>query len=339
MTHPALHRLLAVALALLVGGCAAPTSVNVSTYEPVFRIKDDRVVPEFRAVSTTASISIEDGERVGNLYNITNNSNALVLVSRPAASPTQDALVYFEQKGDTSSIYRQSLSSQAKTTVSSERGLNMTPAFTPDGRYLVFSSDRSGEGQNLWRKRADGAGGVTQVTTSSAFDISPSVAADGETIVFQSHRLNNLEPSVWSVNMNGGLLTQLSDGMSPRVSPDGRRVAFVKQDSNSGRKQVWLMQIDGSGLTQLSDGSADDITPSWHPNGRYIVFASNASTTERGQPHFDIYLMRADGTERTRLTTNESHDDTPVFDRRGRSVIFRSNRGGSWNIYSFSPQL
>lgn len=339
MIEPVTHRLLAVLLVLVVTGCTTPSTVNVSTYEPVFRVKDDRVVPEFRSVRTTASISMEDGERVGDLYNVTNNASGLILVSRPAASPTQDVVVYFEQQGDTSSIFRQSLSSQAKTSVASERGLNLTPAFTPDGRYLVFSSDRSGEGQNLWRKRADGAGGVTQITTSSAFDIYPTVAADGETIIFQSHRLNSLAPSIWSVNMNGGLLTQLSDGLSPKVSPDGRRIAFVKADNKTGRKQIWLMQIDGSGLTQLSDGTADDITPSWHPNGRYIVFASNASTTERGQPHFDIYLMRADGTERMRLTTNESRDDSPVFDRRGRSVIFRSNRGGTWNIFSFSPIL
>ena len=138
--------------------------------------------------------------------------------------------------------------------------------------------------------------------------------------------------------MNGGLLTQLSPGYSPRVSPDGRRIVFVRKDS-SGKEQLWSMQIDASGLTQLSNGTSNDKDPSWHPNGRYIVFASDEAAPGSKAYDYNIWIMSTDGTRRERLTENASHDDAPTFERRGKNIIFRSSRGGQWNLFSFTPNL
>lgn len=337
-TGPMLKFSLVLFFALLYG-CASSDTVKVNTIVPKYKIDDDTVLVDFAKESTLAAKSIDDWTKVENLFNITGNESPSTFVSRPAASPTQDAIAYTVMSGNKGSIFRQASTSRAKTSITDADGLNISPSFTPDGQYLIFSSNRSGEGQDLWRKRADGAGGITQVTTSTAFDFSPSVAADGETIVFQSHRVNNLAGSVWSVNMNGGLLTQLSAGESPKVSPDGRRIAFVKSDPKSGKQSIWLMQIDGSGQTELSSGEFDDVDPSWHPSGRYIVFASNAARDEKGKGNYDIWMMNADGTNRVQLTSNISRDDAPVFDQSGRRVVFRSNRGGYWNLYAFEPNL
>ena len=327
-----------VTLATLYG-CATSNTVNVDALVPKYKVSKERVVADFDRERTIAAKTIDDWTRVENLFNITGNESSRIFVSKPAASPTQDAIVYAELQGDTSGIFRQATTSRAKTSITLPDGLNVTPSFTPDGQYLIFSSNRSGEGQDLWRKRADGAGGITQVTTSTAFDYSPSVATDGETIVFQSHRVNNLSAHIWSVNMNGGLLTQLSAGASPKVSPDGRRIAFVKRDPKTNSRSIWLMQIDGSGQTQVSTRDAEDMDPSWHPSGRYIIFSSNAARDEEGNRNFDIWMMNADGTNRVQLTSNISHDDAPVFDQTGRRVVFRSNRGGFWNLYAFEPNL
>jgi len=329
----------AAGLLLLLGGCATTDTVNVDSMVPRYRVDDARVVVQYGNERTIARKTVEDWTRVDNLFNVTNNAEPGIFISKPEASPTQDAIVYVQMNGDSSGIFRQTTTSRAKTQITDSGALNRSPAFTPDGRYLVFSSNRSGEGQDLWRKRADGAGGITQVTTSTAFDVHPTVAADGETIVFQSHRVNDLAASVWSVNMNGGLLTRLSDGESPKVSPDGRSVAFVKRDPRSNLRTIWVMQIDGSSPTQLSSGEADDIDPSWHPSGRYIIFASNQARDEQGNRNYDVWMMNSDGTNRLQLTSNISHDDAPVFDRTGRSIVFRSNRGGSWNLFTFRPNL
>ncbi|MEM1145289.1 MAG: hypothetical protein AAGI88_22140 [Pseudomonadota bacterium] len=326
-------------IALLIQGCATSDMVSVDSVVPRYKVEKDRVEVVLGKEKTQASIETSDWSRVENLFNITGNDERSVFISKPDASPTQDAIVYTELKNGSSAIFRQATINRAKTSVTDPDSLNQTPAFTPDGKFLVFSSNRSGEGQDLWRKRADGAGGITQLTRSSAFDFSPSIGADGETIVFQSHRLNDLRASVWSVNINGGLLTQLGDGETPKVSPDGRQIAYVRRDTKTNETSIWLMQIDGSGQTELSTGAANDIDPSWHPSGRYIVFSSNQGKDESGRSNFNVWMMNVDGTERVQLTTNRSHDDGPVFDQTGRKVIFRSNRGGVWNIFGFESNL
>jgi TolB protein len=336
-----LGKLMLVGAAALVAACATtqPNSVRVDLVQVQVIYDDDEFVPMFRMKQTSAALDVADGNRVANLKQLTDNAERSTQFSRPAISPIQDAMVYVEFADGKSGIYRQSLGSRAKSPIATDAGINLTPTFTPNGNFLIFSSDRSGENQSLWRKRSDGAGGITQITSSNSFDWQPTVASDGETIIFQSHRRNNEAASIWSINMNGGLLTQLSDGRSPSVSPDGRRIVFVRPDAKTGKDQVWSMLVDGSGLTQLSSGQANDVDPSWHPNGRYIVFASDATTGEDDFADFNIWLMRADGTERVQLTENFSHDDAPVFERRGRTIVFRSNRGGRWNLFSFNPQL
>jgi Tol biopolymer transport system component len=330
----------ALFLLVLVSGCSTPGYVRVDLVElDVVAKSKTEFETRFVTVPAYAAIVIDDGTNAENLTDLTGNT-VKKAISKPVASPTQDAFVFYEFAGQTSTIYRQSLGSQARSPITSSDSLDLTPAFTPNGDYLVFSSDRTGDGQGLWRVRSDGAGGITQITSSaSSFDVEPSVAADGETIVFQSYRANDMVPSIWSVSMNGGLLTLLGKGESPRVSPDGRRIVFVRPQQGVRNKQLWVMNIDGSGQTQLTNNQADDMDPSWHPNGRVVVFASNSAKKESGKSDFDVWMMRADGTDRVQLTDNPSHDDGPMFERKGRDIIFRSNRGGAWNLFSFQPKL
>ena len=329
-----------VFLLIIIGGCASSGQIRVDMVElDVEAEGKNELDTRFVKVPSYATTAIDDWTKVGNLSNLTGNVTNTT-ISKPVASPTQDAFVFYQFSGESSTIYRQSLGSKARSPLTSDDALDLTPAFTPDGDYLVFSSDRTGDGQGLWRVRSDGAGGITQITSSaSSFDLEPSVAADGETIVFQSYRANDMKPSIWSVNMNGGLLTLLGYGESPRVSPDGRRIVFVRQQQGKSNKQLWVMNIDGSGQTQLTNSQANDLDPSWHPNGRVIVFSSNEAVKPSGETDFDIWMVRADGTDRVQLTDNASHDDGPMFERKGKTILFRTNRGGAWNIYSFQPQL
>lgn len=331
---------LIISLFAAVAGCASSGYVKVDLVELEVEVESkNELETQFVNVATYATASTEDWDKVQNLSNLTGNTQSRT-ISKPVASPTQDAFVFYEFSGKSSTVYRQTLGSPARSPLTSNDALDLTPAFTPDGDFLVFSSNRTGDGQGLWRVRSDGAGGITQITSSSSsFDLEPSVAADGETIVFQAYRTNDIKPSIWSVNMNGGLLTLLGNGETPRVSPDGRRVVFVRAQQGSNNKQLWVMNIDGSGQTQLTTSQADDIDPSWHPNGRVIVFASNEAVKASGKADFDIWMVRADGTDRVQLTNNGSHDDGPMFERKGKTILFRSNRGAAWNIYSFQPKL
>lgn len=236
-----------------------------------------------------------------------------------------------------SNIWKQMTTSQAKTQVTKGKNKDLFPAFTRDGKMLVFSSDRIGD-STLWRVSING-GPLTRVTSSQARDYHSSISPDAM-VYYESCPPNSEDMQIWSKPMGREELTQLRIGEMPRVSPDGRWVMYLRRDEDSDKRQIWRMKPDASGETQLTTNSEYDVTdPHWSPDGQWIVYASNEAKDQKGLPNWDIWLMSADGTKKTRLTTNGSVDDKPIWDRKGRSIYFRSNRGGAWNIWRIDPIL
>ncbi len=107
-------------------------------------------------------------------------------------------------------------------------------------------------------------------------------------IAFHSTRDEGL--NVYVMNADGSVTTRLTDsnlGAYPSWSPDGRLIAFVAPDedpySSDDRHEdrivwnIYIMNADGSGVTRLTDNSARDTDPSWSPDGKHVVFASEIS--------------------------------------------------------------
>ena len=142
--------LLAVGISILTG-CATQQrdSVRVELGETRVAMVEGMLTPVFNFRPTTAALDTTDGPKVTDLRQLTSNTERSGQYSRPSLSPNQDAMVYVEFIGGNSGVYRQSLGSQAKSPIAADGGINLSPTFTPDGRFLVFSSDRSGESQTI----------------------------------------------------------------------------------------------------------------------------------------------------------------------------------------------
>ena len=117
-------------------------------------------------------------------------------------------------------------------------------AVSPDDRYLVFSSDRSGT-YNLWRVELDNSELVR--LTSGEGDVSPRFSPDGGWIVFQ--RGFPTGAKIWRVPINGGEAIRLTEtrGQKPDVSPDGKLIAYHSLDSDLATSP-WIfgaMKFDG----------------------------------------------------------------------------------------------
>jgi len=317
-------------------------SVELVSFEP--KVTEKGVKLAIIRKPTLAYLEIiERSPNVKSVTRITNNEDQSFQIGSPILSPTEDVLVYrviVEEEDGTSysNIWKTTIGSFGKTRVTYGKWRDLFPSFTPDGRYLVFSSNRTSANPTLWRIKSDGGGGITNITSTSAEDYWPSVSPDSNTVAYTSNPPRAEEPQIWTININGCLPTQLREGEAPQISSDGNKILFVRNDKISGKKQIWHMNTDGISETQLTQNiDYDAIDPKWSPDGKWIVHASNEGLDSKKRKNFDIWLMTADGSQKTQLTTNGSRDDGPCWDYTGKFIYFRSNRGGSWNIWRFEP--
>jgi Tol biopolymer transport system component len=129
-----------------------------------------------------------------------------------------------------------------------------TPAWSPDGNRIAFSSERDGNAE-IYVMTADGAG-VTRLTNSSAADTDPAWSPDAKRIVFMSRR--NGRGELFTMNADGSnqkplVSMERGDAVDPRWSPEGSRIAFVhRPDGINGRAAIiCTVAADGTALRHL----------------------------------------------------------------------------------------
>jgi Tol biopolymer transport system component len=140
------------------------------------------------------------------------------------------------------------------------------PAYSPDGREIIFSSSRSGN-LDLWVLSTQ-TGAVRQLTDDAAQDWDPAFTPDGRSILWSSDRGGNLE--IWTADVEGSGARQLTadgaDAENPTATPDGWVVYWSGHPDKLG---VWKIRMDGSEATQLVSGAVYGTDVS--PDGRYAT--------------------------------------------------------------------
>lgn len=206
----------------------------------------------------------------------------------------------FSQFGDNGTrIMVQELGGAARAVPGAGRGLNITPAFSPDGRTLVWASGE-GNGTDLVA-REEGETAARPVTVGRGADnVSPTFSPDGRRLAFTSGRSGHPEVYIADADgTNAELLTPFAFGdrayrSNPSWSPDGRAVAY--QSQLEGRFQVMTIALRDRTSKQLtSDGENED--PSWAPDGRHVVVVS----TRGGRR--DLWVLDAESGRTRQLTT------------------------------------
>jgi Tol biopolymer transport system component len=226
------------------------------------------------------------------------------------------------------------------------QALEMTPAFTPDGRQIVFASNRPTGRLKICQMPASGKAGLTLLFQGTTTDLWPSVDNDPNPRVYFEGLLDSpRQPRLFMVNQfDAGKAKELNPrpGTQPRVSPRADSVVFTAINPDNGKQEIWRMSDRGEGLRPLvNTPPCNNRDPVWSPDGSKIAFASDRTTvaTDDGKdvPNFDIYVIDLAHPERPRqITTNGSWDDCPAWDATGNYLYFRSNRGGEWGIWKIS---
>lgn len=188
--------------------------------------------------------------------------------------------------------------------VTTSPAVDWNPIWSPDGKFLYFSSDRGGS-TNLWRVPMDEPSGKTTgepkpITTPSRWSGYLSISQDGKHLAYTAlDQRSNIEklafdPQTETVSGQPVPVTQGSTVfLQPAVSPDGQWVTF-----RTGGKQedIYVCRSDGKDLRKLTDDVYRDRGPSWSPDGKQIVFYS--ARPDR----YEFWSIHPDGSGLQQLT-------------------------------------
>lgn len=140
-------------------------------------------------------------------------------------------------------------------------GQEIDPGFSPDGRQVVFSSDRADDDYEIWVMDLQ-TNEATRLTTSPGDDSQPVWSPDGTRIAFTSSR--NGAEGIWIMQADGTATTPLIKGRDPAWSPDGSRIAYTAEDG------IHIVNADGTADTVVPNAAGTD--PAWSPDGQRIAF-------------------------------------------------------------------
>ena len=199
------------------------------------------------------------------------------------------------------------------------------PAWSPDGRTIVFVSWRDGNGE-VYAMDANGSGPRNLTQNPATKDVRPAWSPDGRRIAFVSSRDRHQgcsrdfgrlrrQSDIYVMNADGSRKRNLtrdraSDDL-PTWSPDGRRIAFLHGRGRS-RGQLYVVNADGSGLRNLGRIAGPALFASqlvWSPDGRTIYFGR--------------YLVSTDGSGARKLPYIPL---IAVWSPDGRQIAFVGNR-------------
>jgi TolB protein len=269
-------------------------------------------------------------------------------------------------------IYTMGIDGSDVRRVSTGKGRTTCGYFYPDGGEILFASThRAGdacppkpsyergyvwpiyEGYDIYRAHSDGSN-LRPITRAPGYDAEATIAPDG-LIAFTSVRDGDME--IYTMKRDGADVRRLTHRPGPDGGPffswDGRHIAYRGRPLKPGpeledylallKEHLWrptqlelyVMDRDGSNNKQLTTLGVASFAPSWHPDGKRLVFASNKGDPR--QRNFDVYLINVDGSGLEQVTFNPTFDGFPMFSPDGRRLVFASNRDakaeGETNVF------
>jgi tricorn protease len=192
-----------------------------------------------------------------------------------------------------------------------------SPALSPDGKWIAYFSDESGEYQ-LHVRGADGTGAVKKIAVEPkpSFYRELTWSPDSRRVAFTDHRL-----ALWVADVEAGAARQVDRSVYsfqeqwlPAWSPDGRWLAYSKHLHNRVRT-VFIYDAQNAAAHQVTDGLTHTESPVFDASGKYLYFVSspNAGTSEYGWGVLQGVLARPLVTRRVHALVLSKDDPSPLL--------------------------
>jgi len=203
---------------------------------------------------------------------------------QPRFSPDGRRIAVTGAPGGQRDIYTVPADGGEPVAVTDDASLDWSPAWSPDGRFLYFASDRGGGASGIWRvaidARTGGAvGDPEQVTTSESMQGFLSMSEAGDEIVYASRRDRG---NVQRVAFDPAALTLAGDPVwvtggsrviwSVSLAPDDQRMVVA---TKSPLENLYTMRVDGSEPNQITNDAFRIRKPRWSPDGETVLYYGN----------------------------------------------------------------
>ena len=219
-----------------------------------------------------------------------------------------------EEKGDVRNITNSSGSAERQ------------PAWSPDGKWISYFSDKSGE-YKLVVESPDGLGAPREIAfQKAAFYYTPAWSPDSKKLLYTDTNLN-----VWVMDVTSGQAKIVGNDpwmvpertLAPSWSPDSKWIAFASR-LNTLYRAIVVSNVETGEKKQITDGLADAMYPVWDASGKYLWFLASTDfglasqwldmTSYGREPTFALYLAVLNKTDASPLLP-ESDEDPGVGTR------------------------
>ena len=226
-------------------------------------------------------------------------------------------------------IYTADYDGENQRRVTTNRTLNINPAWSPDARAIAYTSYRRGPPSIFVSHIYDGT--LEEVTKGAGESWLPAWSPDGTRVAFTSTRDGNSE--IYVANRDGSNVRRLTNNpaidSTPTWAPSGTQVAFTSD--RSGSPQIYLVAADGLGAVQRLTTESYADRPTWSPAPyNEIAFAS------RNGPGFDIKIIDVATRAVKQLTFGEGSNESPSYAPNGKHIAFMSTRAGKAQIFTIT---
>ncbi len=203
-------------------------------------------------------------------------------ISNMALSPTGKRVVV-EARGEIFTIPAEK--GDVRNLTNSSRSAERQPAWSPDGKYVSYFSDRSGE-YTLVIEEQDGLKKPREIVLPNPTHYyTPSWSPDSKKLLYTDTNLN-----VWVLDVESGQTKTIGNDpwmvpqrtLDPTWSPDSKWVAYASR-LKSLYRAIFVANVETGERKQITDGLADAMYPVWDSSGKYLWFLASTDFALRSQ--------------------------------------------------------
>jgi TolB protein len=240
--------------------------------------------------------------------------NEILLALTGEAGLFDTRIAFVKKTNSAADLYTVNFDGSDLRRVTRYQSLTLAPRWSPDGRYLAFTSYKDGNPDIYLQEMANGK--TQKMVSYPGLNLPGSWSRDGKRLLVTLSRDGNQE--IYDMTVENRLLQRLtreySIDVSPVRSPDETRIAFVS--NRHGSPQIYIMDADGGNVRRLTQEGNYNTSPAWSPKGKKIAYEGSVNG------RFQIFSIDEEGGSPQQLTSCPGDCESPAWSPDGRYLAY-----------------